>query len=211
MKTLFMPVKVNSEVNEKKIQKLNLPKRIAIAFSVQYKDIAGKIREILSKNHEITSLVQVLGCSRLNLPKNTDAILLIGSGKFHAVSLAYESRLPVYILEADKMRKISGDEMSAFEKRKKSAYLKFLNSENIGILVSTKPGQQKLKTALQLKKELKEKGKNTYILIGDNLNPSEFENFQLDSYVNTACPRLDFDASVINSGDLNSRHSKDSL
>lgn len=200
MKIFFIPSKIKSEINVKKIQSLKLPKNIAIAYSIQYKEIAAKVKEILSKKYNITEMVQILGCSRPKFPKDTQAVLIISSGKFHAVSLAAEINLPIYILRANELDRISGEEIGAFKKRKLASYVKFLNSEKIGILISTKPGQERLKKAISLKSRLK--NKNSYLFIGNELNNREFENFSVDSWVNTACPRMDFDASVVNMGDL---------
>jgi 2-(3-amino-3-carboxypropyl)histidine synthase len=202
MKNMFIPVKIKSEVNTKKIQSLKLPKTIAIAYSIQYKDIAEKIKNILSKNHKIIQFIQVLGCSKPKFQKNVQAILLISSGEFHAIPLSIESNLPVYILEHDKLRRISEKEINLFKKRKVASYVRFLNAEKIGILVSTKPGQENLKKAITLKNKLK--NKMSYLFIGNEVNAIEFENFpDISSWINTACPRLDLDSSIINSGDLN--------
>jgi len=209
MKTLFIPSKIKSEINVKKIQSLKLPKDIAIAYSIQYKEIAAKVKEILSKKYNIIGMVQVLGCSRPKFPKDTQAVLLVSSGRFHAVSLAAETDMPIYILKADKMERVSGEEVSSFKKRKLASYVKFLNSEKIGILISTKPGQENLKKALSLKSKLK--NKTSYLFIANEINPKEFENFGIDSWINTACPRMDFDSSVVNMANLDSGHAKDSL
>jgi len=197
MKTLFIPAKIKSRVNKPKILEISkkLPKNIAIAYSIQYKDIASEIKKIFSKIHKITTLVQVLGCSKPNFPKNTQAVLLISSGKFHAISLAIESGLPIYILEHSKLREISKKDIDFFKKKQKVSYLKFLNADKIGILVSTKPGQQNLKKALNFKKKLK--NKKSYLFISNNINVNEFENFRLNCWVNTACPRLDMDSNFI--------------
>ncbi len=197
MKTLFVPAKIKSRVNKSKILEISkkLPKNIAIAYSIQYKDIASEIKKIFSKIHKITKLVQVLGCSKPNFPKNTQAVLLISSGKFHAISLAIESGLPIYILEHSKLREISKKDIDFFKKKQKASYLKFLNADKIGILVSTKPGQQNLKKALNFKKKLK--NKKSYLFISNNINVNEFENFRLNCWVNTACPRLDMDSNFI--------------
>jgi 2-(3-amino-3-carboxypropyl)histidine synthase len=200
MKTLFIQAKINFEINPKKIQSLKLPKNIALAYSIQYKDVAEKIKQILSKKHKITSFIQVLGCSNPKFSLNTEAVLLISSGRFHAVSLALNSNFPVYILESDNLKKISGEEIENLRKNKKSAYLKFLNSEKIGILISTKPGQENLKRAISLREKLKKK--NSYLFISHEINIREFENFDIESWVNTACPRMDFDSPVINISDL---------
>ncbi len=214
MKTIFIPAKIKSKVNKSKILSLSkeLPKEISIAYSIQYKDVAFEIKNILSfgsqrrangkftslsKTHKITKLIQVLGCSKPTFPKNTKAVLLISSGKFHAVSLAIESGLPIYTLEYNQLRKISEKDIESFKKKQKTSYLKFLHADKIGILVSTKSGQQNLKKAIDFKKKTKEK--KSYLFISNDIDTREFENFGLNSWVNTACPRLDMnDSSVIN-------------
>ena len=197
MKTIFIPAKIKSKVHKPKIFSLSkkLPKNIAIAYSIQYQNQAREIKNIFSKNHKITKFIQVLGCSKPRFSKTTQAILLLSDGKFHGVSLALETKLPVYILENNQLTKISKKDIEIFEKKQRTSYVKFLHADKIGILISTKPGQQNLKKALSLKKKLKDK--DAYLFIGNNLNTSEFENFGLDSWINTACPRLDMETSSI--------------
>jgi len=194
--TIFIPAKSKASLNKSKIKELSkkLPKDLVIAYTVQYQELAFEIRKILV-NHNILKIIQVLGCSQPKLPKNTKAVLLIGSGRFHAVSLAYETKLPIYILEKNQLIKISEKDIELYEKKNKASYLKFLNSKDLGILISTKPGQENLQRALNLKKKLK---KNSYLFLSNAINISEFENFGLGCWVNTACPRLDMDSSVIN-------------
>jgi len=194
--TIFIPAKSKASLNRLKIKELSkkLPKNLVIAYTVQYQELAFEIRKILV-NHNILKIIQVLGCSQPKLPKNTKAVLLIGSGRFHAVSLAYEAKLPIYILEKNQLTKISEKDIELYEKKNKASYLKFLNSKDLGILISTKPGQENLQRALNLKKKLK---KNSYLFLSNAINISEFENFGLSCWVNTACPRLDMDSSVIN-------------
>ena len=195
-KTLFVPAKRKLEANEKKILKISkkLPKKIAIAYSIQFQNLAQEIKKILSKDHKITSTIQVLGCSKPQF-KNTEAILLIGSGKFHAIGLATETNLPVYILEKEKLSKISEDDIEELNKKQKASYVKFLSSDKIGILVSTKPGQENLQKAIEFKKFIKDK--KSYLFLSNNISISEFENFGIDSWVNTACRRIDMDDSRI--------------
>jgi len=210
MKTLFIPAKINSEVNARKIQALNIPeKNIAIAYSIQYQDIAEKIKAILSKKYKIVGMLQILGCSKTQFPKNTQAILLISSGRFHAVSLAHSINLPIYILEQDKLRKISEEEIASFGRKKHASYMQFLNSDRIGILVSTKPGQENLKRALEMKNKME--NKKPYLFLNNEIDIRQFSNFDIESWINTACPRMDFEGFTFNIDDLNFRHSKDSL
>ena len=198
MKTIFIPAKVKSKVNNSRILEISkqLPKNIVIAYSIQFQDIALQIKQILSKTHTIIQFVQVLGCSKINFQKNAQAILLIGNGRFHAISLALETKLPIYLLDKDKLERISEKDMNNLKLKQKASYLKFLNADRIGILISTKSGQQRLKRALELKNKIKDK--KIYFFLADNINSNEFENFNLDSWINTACPRLDMDHSIIN-------------
>jgi len=199
MKTIFIEAKSKAKINTPKIIELskNLPHSLAIAYSIQFKDIAKEIGNILSESHEITQLIQVLGCSKPVFSKNTQAILLIGQGRFHAISLAYETKLPVFMLNKDRLEKISEKDLELIEKKQKISYLKFLNEDKIGILISTKPGQNRLKKAIELQNKLKDK--KSYLFLANNINPLEFQNFGLSSWVNTACSRLDMvNNSIIN-------------
>ncbi len=197
MKTIFIPAKKISKIDKSRISAISkkLPKKIAIAYSIQYKDQAKEIKFLLSKSHKINSFTQVLGCSKPNFPKNTQSILLIGNGRFHAVSLALETKIPVYVLEDNQLTKISKKEIQPLEQKQKASYVKFLNADKVGILISTKPGQQNLQKALEFKKNLK--NKKSYLFISNNINTSEFENFGLDSWVNTACPRMDMNSNLV--------------
>lgn len=194
MKKLFISAKSKAKINSKKILDIakKLPKNIAITYSIQFIDIAKEIKSLL-KDKKITAFQQVLGCSKPTF-KNTDAILLIGSGKFHAISLAYETKLPVFILYRDSLEQVSPKDIEIIEKKNKAAYLKFLHSDKIGIIVSTKPGQSRLDKARKLSRK---KDKKYYLFLTNNINRNEFENFNIDSWVNTACSRLDMDSAAI--------------
>jgi 2-(3-amino-3-carboxypropyl)histidine synthase len=195
IKKLFIPAyrKTDYDINAIKLPKL--PQNIAVAYSIQYKQLAFKIGQLLSKKHNITKIIQILGCSQPIFPKNTEAIILIGSGRFHAVSLSLNTKFPIYMLEGNIFSRISKEESEKMQKHEKAAYVNFLNSETVGILVTTKPGQQNLKNAIQLKKSIK--NKDSYLFIANNIDVSEFENFSIQSWVNTACPRLDMNSSKI--------------
>ncbi len=198
MKTLLIPAISKQKPNKANLSKLNkLPKNLAIAYSIQYINMAKQIKKELFKAHNITKFQQVLGCSQIKFPESTKAILLISDGKFHATGIAIESKLPVYIYNNSTLQEISKKEIENLQRKQKVAYMKYLHSYNIGVLVSTKPGQQNLIKAIQFKKQNKKK---TYLFIANNLNTAEFENFpQIQSWVNTACRRMDMnDNSIIN-------------
>jgi 2-(3-amino-3-carboxypropyl)histidine synthase len=192
MKTLFIPAKSKIKLNKSNLK--GLPKDLALVYSIQYKEIAEQIKKILKP----IAFTQVLGCSKPKFPKQTKAILLIGDGKFHAKSLAFETKLPTYIYNNRTIEKITKKDTEQMEQNQKASYMKYLHADNIGLLISTKPGQQNLKRAIQFKNKSKKK---TYLFIENNLNTTEFENFpQIESWINTACPRMDMvkNSSIIN-------------
>ena len=189
MKILFVEAQRN--IDDIDINRINfdiLPSKIFLVYSIQYKKIAKKIEEKLKER--VVGMQQVLGCTQL---KTKEPILLIGSGKFHALSLSLQNNT-IYILEENKIKKIDEKEVEKLKNRRKTAMLKFLSADSVGILVSCKPGQENLSKALKLKENLEKKDKSCFIFVADNINISELENFNLECFVNTACPALVFDA-----------------
>ncbi|MFH1801303.1 MAG: diphthamide synthesis protein [archaeon] len=200
MKTLFIPAESKLNISLKDLPKL--PKNLAVVYSIQYKKQAEQVKNILSETHHITNFLQVLGCSKPEFPKNTKAVLLLSDGKFHAVSLAQKIKLPIYMLSRDSFVRISKEDLQSLEKNKKVSYVRFLNAQKIGILISIKPGQQRFDRAVNLKKKLR--SKNSYLFIANNIHAGEFENFpEIESWVNTACTRLDMSSpKIINLDDI---------
>lgn len=201
MKKYFIPAIINKKLDKSLIKKSSreLPKDIAIFYSSQYAELAKQIKKELQNN--IHSFEQTLGCSKPKLSSKVRAILLISDGEFHGTSLECETNIPVYILNSGGLRKISQEQIKKMQQSKKSSLVNFLSAKKIGILISTKPGQQRLKQTLKSKKF---NDKEKYFFISNNINISEFENFpQIKAWVNTACPRIDLNSNkIININDL---------
>lgn len=180
---------------------LELPKELFLAYSVQYKELAVRIKEELSKKgFSIIGFQQVLGCTKLNQRINCP-ILLIGSGRFHALNLALQSSHAIYIYAQNTLEKIDEKEIFSLKTKRKAQLAGFLSADKIGILISTKPGQQNL-ARINLLKE-KYPGKNYYSFISNTTDTREFENFDIDAWVNTACAGMANDSSkIINIDDI---------
>lgn len=193
MKTMFFPVKFRNSISSSELRSISksLPKKLAIAYSIQYLDFAENLKKELFKNHKILNFIQILGCSKPVFSKEIEGVLIISDGRFHALSLAHEIQKPTYLLERGKLIRISENEAEIIEKKRKAAYVNFLNSSSAGVLISTKPGQEKLSRAFNLKKKFQDK--KMYFFISNEINLKEIENFGLSSWINTACPRLDND------------------
>ena len=202
MKVLYIESKLKNlnDFNLSKKEIAKLPKKLFLAYSIQYKDLAIIIRKQLEQNHvKVSGFEQVLGCSKI---KTKDPLFLVGAGRFHATNL-YLQAPEVYVLDGNVINKIAKQEIESLRNKKKAALLKFLNANNIGILVTTKPGQENLNEAIRLKEYLIKKGKSPYIFISNNIDISQFENFNIDSWVNTACMGLSYDnPKIINYSEL---------
>lgn len=203
MKRAFIGASVRNEPDYEKIKDKvsSIPeKKLAICYSNQFGIIAEKISNLIDKDDkdkEVTQKIQVLGCSNPKFKEGTEAILIVGQGKFHTVSLAYESKLPTYVLEGENIWKVTDEEIEKMEKKEKGALLKYLNSDTIGILITTKPGQMRFRKAMQFHRDLTEK--KSYVFIANDINVNEFENFGIETWVNTACPRMDLnEGSILN-------------
>jgi len=130
---------------------------------------------------------------------------LIGSGKFHAFNLALNGNI-LYILEGLKIAKLDEKEVEKIKAKRKAALSRFYSAEKIGILVSTKPGQENLEEAIKLKGQLTKKGKKTFVFLADNINLEELENYPIDSWVNTSCQALTFDSRIVNSQEIGNEY-----
>ena len=194
----------NLKLNLNKQEIAKLPKKLILCYTVQYKVIAEELKKQLKHNNiQILGFYQVLGCSKISNKSNLP-ILYIGTGQFHAYNL-YLQAPEFYILDIynNTINKIPISEIEKLKSRKRTALLKFLSANNIGILVSTKPGQENIKQAIKLKQELENKGKQAFIFISNNIDTNQFENFTIDSWVNTACPGLSLDnLNIINISDI---------
>lgn len=196
MKTLFIEARKKIKLNKEKLKELIsiLPTPIYITYSIQYKELAERVKEELGekgKGKQIIGFSQVLGCSELETNANT--ILLIGQGRFHALNLAINSGKEVVVFDNYSISKITKEEIARETQKEKGKYLKFLYSSAVGILISTKPGQNNLSLALKLKEKLGEK-KKVYLFLADNINPNELENFPCEIFINTACSGISLDS-----------------
>jgi len=230
MKTLFIESEFKGKINLNKIKIDKLPKRLGLITTVQFVDYLNKIKNFLEKQRKSKISVdlknksfsnnnkkiliakgnqkhpaQILGCditSAEKIKNKVDAFLYIGDGKFHPLGLAMKTNKDVFCFNPlnNNFSKIKKDEMNNYKKTLKIKKIKFLSANNIGILVSTKPGQNKIKKALEIKNQLEKKHKKCYIFCFDTLNLNELGNFPfIEFWLNTACPRIQEDSrNIIN-------------
>lgn len=207
METMFIEAKYGEKFTLPTEIINKLPKTVTLATTVQFIDSLEGIKQQLEEVNKTVKLFngdhakypgQILGCS-LNKQENTEAFLYIGTGEFHPKAILLNQNKPVFSYNpfTQSLKQLTEEDIEIIKKRQKGAYLKYKTSTNIGILVSTKPGQNHLNLAEKLKQKLKSEDKSPYIFIADTLNFSDLENFPfIECWVNTMCPRIGFDDTV---------------
>jgi len=199
--------KIDIEKTTKDIEKKFLNKKITIVGSIQYnKFILSLIKEL--KKHKKVKFIsgmktqrlnpcQILGCdssSILAIKKKVDAIVYIGDGEFHfnalknVLAYKYNFNGTFQLINTTKKTKIDA---------------LFISSKRIGIYVSSKLGQNKIKIAQRLEQKIKKIRKKVIIIYGNELNNNKLIGLGIDLLINTACPRItddykNYDMPVIN-------------
>lgn len=201
MKKIFIPV--TDEFKLPKITELIKDyKKILITSTIQFSNMIDKLKNSL-KQHETTAIEPVLGCSKITT--DADAIIIITTGEFHAINLAVRTGKPVFVVGPSGVKKISDKQVKDFLNKKAAMISKVLDAKIIGVLLSTKPGQEKEKTANALIDQLKSKGKEAYLFVANELNPSQLNDYPVDAWINTACPRIsedEFEKPIVNHEDI---------
>lgn len=210
MKMLFLTAKSKASITEL-LPKLQFEGRLGLLTTVQHLHLLLEAKKAL-KGSVLGG--QVLGCDVSNavkIAKKVDAFLFIGSGNFHPVQVAIKTGKRVLILDpiAGNVSEVTPLDIEARKRKITAGYAIFLNADRIGILVSSKKGQNRMKEAEALKKELMKQGKKAFIFVFDTLDFSQLENFpDIECWVNTACLRMaieDYDKfpkPVVNISDL---------
>ena len=188
---------------------------VALFASVQFPGLDKVKRQLKGAGIDVRTAkakrahaeAQLIGCDlypdsfEKEIITESDSLLYIGDGLFHPKALLIaqaKSRKmkPVIVWNpVNERMKILAKEDIAAQLRKIKANLKlFIAAEEIGIIVTTKPGQQYLNHAKMLKQRLAKQGKKAHIFLADTIDYSALENFpSIKAWVNTACPRIGTD------------------
>ncbi|MBI2581342.1 diphthamide synthesis protein [Candidatus Woesearchaeota archaeon] len=207
MKLLFIETKANVGIDFPEKLASKLPKRLCLAASVQFSHQLPQLQQQLKGYGKETSLLkarhskhvgQILGCgySKMEFDSaNTDAFLYVGDGMFHPETLLLGSDKDVYTFDPfTKEFKMLGREWAErIRKKEKGALLTFLSSDNIGVVVTVKPGQLGVQVSFKQIFSLQQKfpAKKFYYLVCDTVDFTQLRNFPfVQCFVNTACHRM---------------------
>lgn len=196
-----------------------LPDRLILFMAIQYHNQLPKIKEQLEQHGKHVTTVRpkhsveeghLLGCGIENWDAiEADAFLYVGDGLFHPKALTIHNQRPVYIYDPkDSSWSIMENEDIELAKRKHRAALSaFQMARRIGVLVTTKSGQQRVGMALKLRAQFPDK--EFFYLLSETLDYGSLEDFPfVEVWVNTMCPRIGYDDTnklekpVVNIGEL---------
>jgi 2-(3-amino-3-carboxypropyl)histidine synthase len=132
---------------------------------------------------------QVLGCDFSSARVPCAEILFIGSGSFHPKGIAlYTGKR---IIAADPFTgTINVFEPEELRKKRHIAIGRALDAKSVGILISTKSGQMSLNAAITLQRKAVAKSLDAYLIALDEITEDRLLGFNVDVFVNTACPRV---------------------
>jgi 2-(3-amino-3-carboxypropyl)histidine synthase len=135
---------------------------------------------------------QVLGCNFAAAKvTGADEILFVGTGLFHPVGIAIATNSRVIAIDpcSGDAREVNSDTLL---RRRFALIEKARGAKTVGIIVSTKHGQQRM----ELARRLKNLSTDAVIITMREVNADELLNLGFSCYVNTACPRLAYDDQV---------------
>jgi 2-(3-amino-3-carboxypropyl)histidine synthase len=202
-KVIFLPYEVDFDVGvlEKALPLLK-GKTTGLVTTVQHVHLIPSMESFL-KERDVDVRVadgrgrtphrgQVLGCC-FTTAKETgaDQVLFVGTGLFHPIGIALSTGARVVALDplAGTVQEVSGE---ALVRRRFAVIEKARGAKSIGIIVSTKSGQNRM----DLARRLSALSPHAVIVTMNEVSPDELLNLGFGCYVNTACPRLAYDDQV---------------
>lgn len=211
--TVYIEVKAKIEIKDimtKVLSQLKSWKKIGLVTTVQHVhqiEEAKKILESAGKTvfvgdaGRVKYAGQILGCDFSNaqsISETVEAYVFVGGGRFHAIGVSLATEKPTIIADPyeqraypvqDQVRRIIMQRWINISEAKKAT--------SFGVLISLKLGQMKLKEAIKVKEKLEKRGLTVTLLSLREVTPNALMQFSgIETFVNTACPRLSLDDSL---------------
>jgi 2-(3-amino-3-carboxypropyl)histidine synthase len=206
--TLFVEVALDHDVADLLPSLLpRLQGRVGLVSTPQHLHLLPEIERWLEANGVEVSIGegdrrvkypgQVLGCNvsaASAIAEEVDQFVYVGSGDFHPLAVALETRREVLVLDLMTRQVRDLRELKDRVLRQRHAAIALAQeARSLGILVSTKPGQRRRDLAMRLRSLAESKGRTATIIAIDNVTPDQLLAFRVDAFVSTACPRVAID------------------
>lgn len=205
---LYIESRSDAEVDESIIGSLSrLPERIGLLATVQYLGLIPKVKGMLESSgrevrvgegdRRICHPGQILGCNcsaAESVDADVDGYLFIGEGDFHPLAAAFGMEKPVLVLNP-----VTGEVRDMSETRDRILRRRFAaiqgarDAESFLVIVCSKVGQNRSGLADEMVSLLRRHGRTAHKVIIEEINPTALMSYQVDAFVNTACPRIAMD------------------
>jgi len=181
-------------------------KKLGVGLTIQWMDFLSLLRRELEergfgvyfgeRGGRTAYPAHIIGCDYTplwRLKEKVDCFLVVGS-IFHGLGAALTLDKLVYAAEPLEGGIVNVERKAREIINSRYAWItSFQSAENVGVLVSKKPGQKRLSLARKLRRLLEESGRRSEIVITDEIDERLLSGLPYDAYVNTACPRLSID------------------
>ena len=188
----------------------SLPDRIGLLATVQYIETLDEAKTVLEScgkkaiigkgDIHLKYNGQVLGCNcsaAESVVDEVDCFLFIGEGDFHPLTAALGIKKELFIFNPLTYELRSVNEVKDRIMRKRFAAIESSRSaESFLIILSEKAGQRRDAVADDLLKKVNAAGKKAYKVFMNDISPESLTAYNVDAYINTACPRLTMDESA---------------
>ena len=205
---LYIESRSDADVDESILDSLGaLPAKVGLLATVQYLGLIPKVRSILESSGRtvyvgtgdlrICHPGQVLGCNcsaAEAVDADVDGFLFIGEGDFHPLAAAFGMEKQVLVLNP-----VTGEVRDMAETRDRILRRRFAaiqgakDAQSFLVIVCSKVGQNRDGLADRMVTLLRDHGRTAFKVVIEEINPTALMSYQVDAFVNTACPRIAMD------------------
>ncbi|MEA2046738.1 MAG: diphthamide biosynthesis enzyme Dph2 [Euryarchaeota archaeon] len=177
--------------------------RVGVITTVQHLDRLDEVLQVLEQRG-IEGMVSfggkrtryrglILGCNyEAARALDVDECLFVGTGRFHPLGAALATKKRV--VAADPVtRMASVIDPQPLLRRRFGAIARAADAERMAVLVSKKPGQERMDLARKMMALGNKMGKEMYLVYVENIEPDMLINLGVGAAVSTACPRVALD------------------
>jgi len=203
---LYIEARTDRDINIPEDLGKELFGTVGLLATIQYVHLIPQVKEFLESkgmtvkvykgDDRIAYPGQVLGCNHSSAGP-ADSYLFIGEGDFHPLAAAFGTKKKMIILNP-----ISGETRNVDEVRDRILRKRFAaiqsakEAQRFLVILCSKTGQRRDSAAKDSAKKIIDSGKKVYTVVMDEISPDRLLSYDVDAYVNTACPRIAMDDSV---------------
>jgi len=137
---------------------------------------------------------QVLGCDyhvATQIAGDVDTFLYVGTGDFHPLGVRIATDKPVIVADPERKEARDLEEIrDGILRQRWAAIVAGQRAQTFGIIVSTKPGQDRSGLAEHLRLTAHRSNRSAFIFSVNLVDPEQLEGYRVDAWVCTACPRI---------------------